>query len=174
MRFLMKVSKIILVCWLCIMGVNIAFASPLSIIGDWQTIDHVTNRPSSIIRIWQDKDTFFGKVVRIFPENGHKASDRCVHCKGDLQNHRILGLTIIRDMVFDRDKYKYVDGRILDPTNGKVYRCYMRVSDYGRRLMVRGYIGFSLLGRTDVWYRVLPCQNQHSKSTIPLACGHFS
>ena len=45
-------------------------------------------------------------------------------------------------------------GQILDPDNGKTYRCKMTVSDDGRELDVRGYIGISLIGRTQTWLRV--------------------
>jgi uncharacterized protein (DUF2147 family) len=45
-------------------------------------------------------------------------------------------------------------GTILDPNNGKTYKCKIEVVDGGARLKVRGFIGLSLLGRTQYWLRV--------------------
>jgi uncharacterized protein (DUF2147 family) len=45
-------------------------------------------------------------------------------------------------------------GEILDPEIGKTYRAKMQLVDGGRKLIVRGYIGFSLFGRSQTWLRV--------------------
>jgi uncharacterized protein (DUF2147 family) len=50
-----------------------------------------------------------------------------------------------------RDGAEYSGGRILDPDNGKIYRCTLNVSDDGQKLNVCGYIGFALFERTQVW-----------------------
>ena len=47
----------------------------------------------------------------------------------------------------------YSGGRIMDPEDGKIYRCKLRLIDGGKKLEVRGYIGFALLGRTQTWLR---------------------
>jgi len=51
---------------------------------------------------------------------------------------------------------QYDGGRILDPENGKIYRVKLSLSEDGQRLDVRGYVGFSLLGRTQRWVRAEP------------------
>jgi hypothetical protein len=43
---------------------------------------------------------------------------------------------------------------ITDPRNGKTYRCIIKILDNGAKLEVRGYIGFSLIGRSQYWYRI--------------------
>ena len=63
----------------------------------------------------------------------------------------MLGLIIIRNMKRTDDEYS--GGDILDPDTGSVYRCKMHVEG-GTRLVVRGYIGFSLLGRNQTWQRL--------------------
>jgi uncharacterized protein (DUF2147 family) len=63
----------------------------------------------------------------------------------------ILGMTIITDMKKDGDGWD--NGQILDPENGKIYKCKMRLEDGGNKLVVRGYIGVSLLGRSQTWIR---------------------
>ena len=67
-----------------------------------------------------------------------------------LRSRPIQGLVILEGFV--RSGNKWTDGTIYDPNNGKTYRCKMKLK--GERLKVRGYIGFSLLGRTAVWTRV--------------------
>lgn len=137
---------------LCIVANQDIYAITLSAVGDWQTIDHETNQPSSIIRIWKFKDKYYGKIVKIYRENGHQPTDRCAKCLGALYNRPLLGMTIIYDFLAIGDG-KYVEGRILDPTSGKVYHCRMRVLDNNQRLKLRGYVGLLILGRTDIWIR---------------------
>lgn len=76
---------------------------------------------------------------------------RCTECTDSRKNQLILGMTIINDLKKDGDKWD--GGRILDPENGKVYKCKMHLEDGGQKLVVRGYIGVSLLGRSQTWVR---------------------
>ena len=76
----------------------------------------------------------------------------CDLCTDERHGKPKLGLVIIRNMQADGDEW--TGGDILDPDNGKVYRCRLRVVDDNRTLEVRGFIGFSLFGRTQTWERV--------------------
>lgn len=60
-------------------------------------------------------------------------------------------MVIISDLRKQDDGYD--GGEILDPANGYVYSCKLRVINSGNTLLVRGYIGFSLLGRSQTWQR---------------------
>lgn len=62
----------------------------------------------------------------------------------------IIGLRIVAGFRFDGEEWR--DGTIYDPENGKTYKCRMWFD--GETLRVRGYIGFSLLGRSQDWTRV--------------------
>ncbi len=63
-------------------------------------------------------------------------------------------LCIVTGMRRNADQAGLFDGgEILDPNNGKVYRSQMRLTDAGRKLEVRGYIGVPLFGRTQTWLR---------------------
>ncbi len=75
---------------LILMWSSMIYANGLGVIGDWQTINHQTNRPSNMIHIWKWKSRFYRKVAKIFPENGHKVTDRCWVCKGKFRGKRIL------------------------------------------------------------------------------------
>jgi uncharacterized protein (DUF2147 family) len=52
-----------------------------------------------------------------------------------------------------KDGEEYAGGEILDPNNGKVYKSKMHLTDNGKKLSVRGYIGVPMLGRSQVWVR---------------------
>ncbi len=43
--------------------------------------------------------------------------------------------------------------RLLDPLSGRIYRCKAKLSPDGRRLTMRGYVGVSMLGRSQSWIR---------------------
>jgi uncharacterized protein (DUF2147 family) len=60
-------------------------------------------------------------------------------------------MVIVRGLVKDGDEYS--GGDILDPDNGVVYRCKVRLMEGGSKLSVRGYVGISLFGRSQVWSR---------------------
>jgi uncharacterized protein (DUF2147 family) len=127
-------------------------AATHSALGLWQTFDHKLNVPSSVIKIWESNGKYFGKIAKIYPVNGAKKTDLCVKCKGKQYNQPMMGLLILRDMVAKGDEF--VGGTILDPRDGKEYRCKFKLSHKGEYLDVRGYIGFSFFGKTDVWKRI--------------------
>ncbi len=117
--------------------------------GLWQTISDVDGKPKAYIRIREDNGQFVGVVEDIIaPE---KRDSVCEKCSGERHNRPVLGLTIITGMHRDGDHFG--GGKILDPDNGNVYSCRFALADAGRKLDVRGYLGFSLFGRTQTWIR---------------------
>lgn len=148
----MRYFKILLSTCLLLTSCTL-FAAQNPITGYWQTIDHSTNKPSSLIYIWYADNQFYGKVAKIYAENSHKTNDRCWRCKGEFYGKPILGLRIIRALIEDRPAH-YTNGLVLDPENGAEYHCNATVMAEGKELHLRGYIGIPLLGRTDVWYHV--------------------
>jgi uncharacterized protein (DUF2147 family) len=67
-----------------------------------------------------------------------------------LKSKPIVGAIILRDFEFKDGEW--TNGKIYDPESGKDYKCYMRFKD-ANTLNVRGYIGISMIGRTEVWTR---------------------
>jgi uncharacterized protein (DUF2147 family) len=80
-----------------------------------------------------------------------KAKGVCFACGDDRKDKPAMGLEIIRGLRRDGDAWD--GGAILDPENGKVYSCSARLAGGGNKLLLRGYIGISLLGRTQTWLR---------------------
>lgn len=122
----------------------------------WKTIDDVTGKPKAIIRLSESSShNVQGTIVKIFPRPGFDQHELCSACKGSLHNKPIVGMTVVTDMSQEKDSAtRWSGGQILDPHNGKTYRCSMQLMDGAQSLSVRGYIGISLFGRSQTWHRV--------------------
>lgn len=120
-----------------------------SVIGKWKNIDDETNKPKSVVEIYEKSGKIYGRVVEIFDAN--KRNKVCEDCSGEDRNKPILGITVIKGLKKDGNEYN--GGQILDPNNGKLYKCFITLEG-NDKLKVRGFIGISLLGRTQYWYRV--------------------
>ncbi len=129
------------------------FAQSVSPVGYWKTIDDVTGTPRSIVQIWDSNGQIQGRLVRINFRQGEYPTDLCVKCAPPLNTQRILGMTILWGMTYVGNN-TWSNGQILDPKIGKVYRCKIYLSQDGKSMEVRGYIGISLFGRSQNWYRV--------------------
>ena len=116
-------------------------------VGRWKTIDDSTKKPKSVVRVWEKSGVVYGTIESLFPDAGQPADPVCDKCEGASQGKPIKGMTIMWG--FAKDDDEWTGGRILDPENGKVYKCYLEVVDGGRRLKVRGYVGISVIGRTQ-------------------------
>lgn len=141
----MKLSQIIISCFILLSSfVN----AQNGIVGKWKTIDDTTGEARSIVEIYQKGDKIYGKIDRIIKE-----SDRgqlCKECEGEDYNKPIEGMIIIKGLTKDGNEYE--DGTILDPENGKVYRCKIWLEENDpNTLNVRGYIAF--LFRTQQWVK---------------------
>ncbi|ALE54906.1 DUF2147 domain-containing protein [Paraburkholderia sp. SIMBA_055] len=120
-------------------------------VGTWQTIDDHTGQPKALVQIVDSGNgTLSGKVIKGLGPND-QPDRRCTACTDARKDQPILGMTIIDDMKKDGDAWDH--GQILDPENGKLYKCKMHLEDGGNKLVVRGYIGVSLLGRSQTWVR---------------------
>jgi uncharacterized protein (DUF2147 family) len=128
-----------------------AMAQADSPVGTWQTIDDHTGQPKALVQITQDgSGALDGKVIKGLGPND-QPDRRCTACTDARKDQLILGMKIINDMKKDDDGWD--GGQILDPENGKLYKCKMHLEDGGQKLVVRGYIGVSLLGRSQTWIR---------------------
>tara|TARA_R110000787_G_scaffold60220_10_gene136605 strand:+ start:12858 stop:13277 length:420 start_codon:yes stop_codon:yes gene_type:complete len=118
-----------------------------SIVGEWETFDDVTGDKLSVVEIYKNNDKYFGKITHLFEDPLDSVCDKCEDYN---YNRPIIGLVIIENLIEDDDEFN--DGTILDPKNGKSYKCYLELEGKNK-LKLRGYIGFSILGRTQYWQR---------------------
>ena len=93
-------------------------------------------------------DTYFGKVVEIFNKNKRDAV--CEKCPEPDKNKPVLGLVIIKNL--KKNGTIFENGTITDPENGKTYSCSITPSK--NKLKVRGFLGFSMFGRTQIWEKI--------------------
>ena len=97
------------------------------------------------IEIYKKGDKYFGKSVWVaHARKDTENPDRA------LQSREVQGIELLTNFTYDKDTYK--GGKIYDPESGKTYSCKMNLE--GNSLKVRGYIGISLLGRTEIFERI--------------------
>lgn len=131
---------------LCWMGSSLAAQN--SPVGVWKTIDDETGEAKSHIEIYQKNGGFYGKVIKLLQK---PADTRCEKCSGALKNQLIVGMEVLTGLTPYKDYWS--NGNILDPNNGKTYSCSIWLENKNQ-LKVRGYLGVSLLGRTQTWTRI--------------------
>ncbi|WP_064967902.1 DUF2147 domain-containing protein [Tenacibaculum ovolyticum] len=118
-----------------------------NIVGQWETYDDKTNEKKGVVKIYKTNNLYFAKIVKKY---GGEKNTICKECKGDKKDKPILGLIIIENL--NNTGTRYEGGTILDPQTGKIYSCYLELIK-DNKLKVRGFIGMSILGRTQYWNR---------------------
>lgn len=124
-------------------------------IGTWKTVDDKTGRVKSLVKIYEANGKLSGQVIEVYPEPGKDPDPVCDKCTGSLHNHKIKGLVIMWG--FEKDGDQWTGGRIFDPqkpgNNEDPYKAKLTLSNGGHSLIVRGYLGFSWIGRSQTWQR---------------------
>ena len=117
-------------------------------IGHWQVMNS-DGSPGGKVDTYLVNGKLFGKITELRP--GRMPNVVCDKCSGEYKNQLILGMVLMRD--FHPDGDDWVDGTVVDPDNGKEYKG--KIWAVGNdALKMRGYIGISLLGRTESWVRL--------------------
>jgi uncharacterized protein (DUF2147 family) len=120
--------------------------------GFWQETDD-QGRPGAWFLFVEKDGLYEGRFVKMFKGPGEQELiQTCQRCTGDQKDAPMLGLTIVKGM--KRNGNKYAGGTILDPRDGTVYHAQMELSADGQQLWVRGYLGIPLLGQTQIWTRL--------------------
>jgi len=124
------------------------------VVGTWSPSDKRSKIMIFKGTVGASKGKFYGKVTWLLEptEDGKPRVDKNNPDKTK-RTKPLNGLLLLKNFVWDADDKEYKDGTIYDPKNGKTYSCYMKF-DGNDKLNVRGYIGISLIGRTDTWTRV--------------------
>lgn len=128
-----------------------AFAQNASPVGTWTTIDDTTHKPKSHVEIYTTTNgSLAAKVVEVL-QSDQGPHPVCDACSGDRKGKPVEGMVIMWNVRKDGDTWD--GGKILDPHNGKTYSVKLTPSADGSKMEVRGYMGFSLLGRSQTWIR---------------------
>jgi len=144
-------ARKILFCLTCLLLVVIGRAladEADAILGEWYTKDD-----KALVQIFRAGDVYNGRIVWLKEPKNDDGSDKLDTHNPDeaKQNQPIIGLNLANGFVY-KGKNTWVEGTIYDPGNGKTYSCKMTLKQDGS-LKVRGFIGVSLIGRTQVWTR---------------------
>jgi uncharacterized protein (DUF2147 family) len=122
--------------------------SPDDVLGVWKN-----GEGTAMIKIAKTGNEYLGKIVWLKepndPLNGKPKVDKN-NSDVTKKNVPIVGINLLKDLKFKNDHWE--DGTIYDPENGKTYKCIIKFRD--GKLNLRGYIGTSLLGRTQNWTKV--------------------
>ncbi len=121
---------------------------PDDIVGIW-----INSTGKGQIQVYKEGNKYFGKITWMKEPNNAQGTPKLDAHNPDpaLRSKPILGSVILRNFVYDDGEW--TGGRIYDPTSGKDYKCYIKLKD-PKTISLRGYVGVSLLGRTEVWTRL--------------------
>lgn len=143
-----------------ILAASVLAASPFAAsaqntpLGRWRSIDDATGKAKAVIEVYDaGSGKLSARIVELI-DTSDGPNPLCDQCEGTRKNQPILGMVIAWGL--KRDGAGWGGGRILDPENGEEYSVKMTPIGDGKRLEVRGFLGFSLLGRTQVWHRQTP------------------
>ncbi len=110
-------------------------------------------KPSAWFRVVEKDGVYEGQIVKMFPKAGEDpASFRCTKCEDERKNAPVLGITFIKGM--QRKGLDYENGNVLDPRDGSIYSAKMQLAPDGKQLTMRGYLGISLFGQSQIWNRL--------------------
>ena len=122
-------------------------------VGNWRSIDDVSRKPRSYLEVSETPNKSLEvRIKKVLPIDDKPLKTICTACTGELKDKPLVGMRVAWGL--KPSKNEWTGGEILDPKNGKVYRCKMELIENGAKLKVRGYIGFSIFGRTQIWERM--------------------
>jgi len=126
------------------------FAAEATPIGVWKTVDDDTGEPKSLVRIVDVNGELRGTIEKVFSPPAKKPDPICDKCEGERKDKPVVGMNIMWGLKKSGD-FEWSGGEILDPANGKTYRCKVTVIEDGKKLEMRGYVAFFY--RTQTWLR---------------------
>lgn len=129
----------------------VAYAqNPDRILGIW-----LNEKGDAKIEIYKQNGRYFGKIIWLkndVEDDGTRPNRDDKNENPRLRSRPVIGINILQDLVWDEDEGEYNDGEIYDPRSGNSYSLYGYIQDDGT-LFMKGYIGFSLIGRSTIWTR---------------------
>lgn len=131
---------------LLLAAVNYAFTPNTAdvVLGKW-----LNEEKDGAVEIFKKGNNYYGKLVWL--KRGPNTLDE-KNPDAARKNDKLLGKEILQKFSYDNGSKQWQNGTIYDPKSGKTYSCKMWLNADGS-LSIRGYIGFSMIGRTTVWTR---------------------
>jgi uncharacterized protein (DUF2147 family) len=119
------------------------------IIGTW-----LVSSGDAKVSIFKTGSYYYGKIDWLRKPNTPEGKPKVDENNPDpsLRSRHILGLLLLKGFEYAEKDHQWINGEIYDPKNGKTYSCKISMSDKNT-LEVRGFIGISLIGRTEKWTR---------------------
>ena len=119
------------------------------ILGIW-----LEEEKQSKIEIYKENNKFYGKIIWLkepLDENGQIKLDK-KNPNPIKRTNTILGLVIMNDLEFIKPGV-WENGEIYDARSGKTYSLVVYMKN-NTTLDLRGFIGFTLFGKTTTWEKV--------------------
>ena len=120
------------------------------IVGEWYNAEK-----DAVITLFEENETVSGKITWMkFPndDNGNPKTDP-LNPDEKLKSRARMGMVMMSGFAYDEDSI-WDEGELYDPKKGKAYSGMMTLKD-ANTLDLRGYIGFSFIGRSSTWTRKL-------------------
>lgn len=136
----------LITCWLALQPAA-AQTPPLGVWAD--------DTGDSHIELYRCGEQLCGRVVWLrtpTDANGKPRFD-VKHPSAERRTQLLQNLTVLQNLRYNAETDRWEDGEIYDPENGRTYSCYVAAAGKDR-LEVKGYIGFSLIGKAHYWQRV--------------------
>jgi uncharacterized protein (DUF2147 family) len=131
---------------LLLVTANPALAEPTAIEGTWLSGDG-----DGLIEVRVVGSEISATILGAATEDPRRATTDRQNPDPELQDRELIGLELFEGFQYDGNG-EWSGGVIYDPNSGKTYRCNLKLTDHNT-LKVRGFIGISLLGRTETWIR---------------------
>ncbi|MFW1747712.1 DUF2147 domain-containing protein [Acinetobacter guillouiae] len=139
-------------------NIFISNTSAQDITGMWKAIDDKNGYVRAKINIYKSNDgEYEGRIEEIYPLPGHSSAlmDKCFKCKGELKDIPLKEMRILYGFKKNVNRpNEYNDGHVIDPMNGNIYKGKIKMNGNGTRIILRGYIGTSALGLSQVWIKI--------------------
>ena len=145
-------AKLIVASVFLVLAMGRFAAAEPTAVGLWEQVDERSGKAESWFRITERNGVYDGTIVKIFFKPGEDQNPVCDKCEGADRGKPVMGLTLIKGM--RRTGNHYEGGTVTDPRDGSVYRALMELSPDGQKLEMRGYLGISLFGRSQIWNRL--------------------
>lgn len=148
-KFMIKITLLSL-------GLSLSYmAQAADLTGVWRTVDDKTGVIRAHIQMVKQSDgSYKGTLIDDFPAAGETPLLNCIKCPAPYTNKPLIGLQILSGFKEDPENPdNFINGKVLDPRAGKIYSGKAKLSADNRKLRLRGYIGVSVLGRSQTWLR---------------------